>query len=182
MLQNLVNAFQPPPWVVDEIQNRVVLLINHVLSQEPQAQERLRRQQGKTARLVWGRFDIALMATPAGLLERPLGAVGRAGHASDLTVTLTQTRLPDVLQTVIKGDKPAVNIVNIEGDVQLAAEVAWLVDNLRWDLEDDLARLVGDVPAATLVRTVGLAADAVKAFGARWAPGVTAGTARTPSP
>ena len=179
MLQNLVNVLQPPSWVVDEIQNRVVLLINHVLSQEPQAQERLRRQQGKTARLVWGRFDIALMATPAGLLERPLGAVGRAGHASDLTVTLTQTRLPDVLQTVIKGDKPA---VNIEGDVQLAAEVAWLVDNLRWDMEDDLARLVGDVPAATLVRTFGLAADAVKAFAARWAPGVTAGTARTTSP
>lgn len=179
MLQNLVNVLQPPSWVVDEIQNRVVLLINHVLSQEPQAQERLRRQQGKTARLVWGRFDIALMATPAGLLERPMGAVGRAGHASDLTVTLTQTRLPDVLQTVLKGDKPA---VNIEGDVQLAAEVAWLVDNLRWDLEDDLARLVGDVPAATLVRTFGLAADAVKAFAARWAPGVTAGTARTTSP
>lgn len=179
MLQNLVNVLQPPSWVVDEIQNRVVLLINHVLSQEPQAQERLRRQQGKTARLVWGRFDIALMATPAGLLERPLGAVGRAGHAADLTVTLTQTRLPDVLQTVLKGDKPA---VNIEGDVQLAAEVAWLVDNLRWDLDDDLARLVGDVPAATLVRTFGLAADAVKAFAARWAPGVTAGTARTTFP
>lgn len=179
MLQNLVNAFQPPPWVVDEIQNRVVLLINHVLSQEPQAQERLRRQQGKTARLVWGRFDITLMATPAGLLERPLGAVARAGQASDLTVTLTQTRLPDVLQTVMKGDKPA---VNIEGDVQLAAEVAWLVDNLRWDLEEELARLVGDVPAATLVRTFGLAADAVKAFVARWAPGVAAGTARTTSP
>ena len=179
MLQNLVIVLQPPSWVVDEVQNRVVLLINHVLSQEPQAQERLRRQQGKTARLVWGRFDIALMATPAGLLERPLGAVGRAGHVSDLTVTLTQTRLPDVLQTVLKGDKPA---VNIEGDVQLAAEVAWLVDNLRWDMEDDLARLVGDVPAATLVRTFGLAADAVKAFAARWAPGVTAGTARTTSP
>jgi ubiquinone biosynthesis protein UbiJ len=179
MFQNLVNVLQPPSWVVDEIQNRVVLLINHVLSQEPQAQERLRRQQGKTARLVWGRFDIALMATPAGLLERRLGALGRAGHVSDLTVTLTQTRLPDVLQTVIKGDKPA---VNIEGDVQLAAEVAWLVDNLRWDLEDELARLVGDVPAATLVRTFGLAADAVKAFVARWAPGMAAGTARTTSP
>lgn len=38
-------------------------------------------------------------------------------------------------------DKPA---VSIEGDVQLAAEVAWLVDNLRWDVEEDLSRLIGD--------------------------------------
>jgi ubiquinone biosynthesis protein UbiJ len=31
--------------------------------------------------------------------------------------------------------------------VQLAAEVNWLVDHVRWDVEDDLARLIGDVPA-----------------------------------
>jgi ubiquinone biosynthesis accessory factor UbiJ len=35
----------------------------------------------------------------------------------------------------------------IAGDVQLAAEVNWLVDNVRWDVEEDLSRLVGDVPA-----------------------------------
>ncbi len=179
MLQNLVNAFQPPPWVVDEIQNRVVLLINHVLSQEPQAQERVRRQHGKTARLVWGRFDLSLTATPAGLLERPLGALKGGVTSSDLTVTLTQTGLPDVLQTVLKGEKPS---VNIEGDVLLAAEVAWLVDNLRWDLEDDLARVLGDVPAATLVRSAGLAADGVRTFVARWHPTAPTAAPRATAP
>lgn len=172
MFQNLVDAIQPPAWMVDELQNRVVLLINHVLYQEPQAVERVRRQQGKTARLVWGRFDLSLQATPAGLLERPT-----AVSIPDLTVTLTQTALPDLLQTVLKGQKPA---VNIEGDVQLAAEVAWLVDNLRWDVEEDLARVVGDVPAATLVRGVVLAADGVKAFAARWKPSVA--PAHAPAP
>ncbi|MEO6625830.1 MAG: hypothetical protein ABIN37_13525, partial [Burkholderiaceae bacterium] len=33
------------------------------------------------------------------------------------------------------------------GDVQLAAEVNWLVDHVRWDIEEDLARIVGDAPA-----------------------------------
>jgi len=177
MLQNLVNAFQPPEWVVDELQNRVVLLINHVLSQEPQAQERVRRQNGKAARLVWGRFELALQATPAGLLERPAGA--SAATPADLTVTLTQTALPDLLQTMLKGDKPS---VNIEGDVQLAAEVAWLAENLRWDMEEDLARVMGDVPAATLVRTVGLAVDGVKAFAARWLPTQAARASRSSAP
>jgi len=171
MLQNLVDAVQPPPWVVDEFQNRAVLLINHVLSQEPQAMERVRRQQGKTARMVWGRFSLSLLATPAGLLERPAEHI-----APDLTVTLTQPALPDLVQTLLTGQKPA---VNIEGDVQLAADVAWLADNLRWDLEDDLSRVLGDVPAATLVRSVGWGVDAIKKFAGRWRPGASA--AQVPS-
>lgn len=173
MLQNLVDAIQPPAWVVDELQNRVVLLLNHVLYQEPQAVERVRRQQGKKVRLVWGRLELALQATPAGLLERPA-----AGAVSDLTVTLTQSALPDLIQTALKGEKPA---VTIDGDVQLAAEVSWLVDNLRWDVEEDLARVMGDVPAATLVRTVSVAAEGVRAFVARWRPGGSAGSAASSS-
>jgi ubiquinone biosynthesis protein UbiJ len=52
-----------------------------------------------------------------------------------------------IAQATLRGDKPA---VHIEGNVQLAAEVNWLVEHVRWDLEEDLARVMGDVPARTL--------------------------------
>ena len=52
---------------------------------------------------------------------------------------------------VLKGEKPG---VHIEGDVQLAAEVNWLIDHVRWDFEEDLSKLMGDAAANTLV-TVG---------------------------
>jgi ubiquinone biosynthesis protein UbiJ len=48
------------------------------------------------------------------------------------------------------GTKPP---VRIEGDVQLAAEVNWLADNVRWDVEEDLSRVIGDAPAHMLVDT-----------------------------
>jgi ubiquinone biosynthesis protein UbiJ len=48
---------------------------------------------------------------------------------------------------VLEGKKPP---VKIEGDVLLAAELGWLADNLRWDLEEDLSRIMGDVPAHAL--------------------------------
>ena len=35
-LQGLLSAMSPPDWVVDEVQNRVVLFLNHVLMPEPQ--------------------------------------------------------------------------------------------------------------------------------------------------
>jgi ubiquinone biosynthesis protein UbiJ len=49
----------------------------------------------------------------------------------------------------MQGDKPA---VRIEGDVQLAAEINWLADHVRWDLEEDLARIMGDAPAHMVVQ------------------------------
>jgi ubiquinone biosynthesis accessory factor UbiJ len=158
-LQSLLGSIRPPDWVVDELQNRVVLFLNHVLMQEPQAQERLKRQKGKPVKLQWGDVHLTLAATPAGLLERPTGAV-----TPELTVTLTQTSPFAVAQSVIAGDKPG---VDIQGDVQLAAEVAWLVDNVRWDVEEDLSRVVGDATAHTLSRFARAASQAVKAFVAR---------------
>jgi ubiquinone biosynthesis protein UbiJ len=48
--------------------------------------------------------------------------------------------------------------------VQLAAEVNWLIDHVRWDLEEDVARLIGDAPAHTLVQTAKRAVDALRSF------------------
>ncbi|HMN92529.1 MAG TPA: hypothetical protein PKC60_04785 [Hydrogenophaga sp.] len=156
LLQGLLQGLQPPAWVVEELQNRVVLFLNHVLGQEPQAQDRLRRQKGKSVRMQWGDFHLTLAPTAAGLLER----VDPAG-AQDLVVTVSQTSPLALMQTVMAGDKPA---VDIRGDVQLAAEVAWLVDNLRWDVEEDLSRLVGDGPAHALARAGRGVASALRAF------------------
>ena len=172
-LQSLLGGIRPPEWVVDELQNRVVLFLNHVLMQEPQAQERLKRQKGKPVKVQWGDVHLTLAATPAGLLERPGVAV-----QPELTVTLTQTSPFAVAQSVIAGDKPG---VDIQGDVQLAAEVAWLVDNVRWDVEEDLSRVVGDATAHTLSRFARAASQAVKAFVARLPEGFPPRPAAAPA-
>ena len=158
LVQSLFGRMRPPDWVVDEVQNRIVLLLNHVLLQEPAAQERLKRQKNKPVRVQWGDFHLTLSATPAGLLERPAGA-----GKPELSVTLTQTSPWDLAQALLLGDKPA---VDIQGDVQLAADVAWLVDNVRWDVEEDLSRIVGDATAHTLARAARSAATAIKGFAA----------------
>ena len=158
-LQSLLGAIRPPDWVVDELQNRIVLFLNHVLMQEKAAQERLRRQKGKPVKMQWGEFHLTLTPTAAGLLER-----AAPDAQPELRVTLTQTSPLNLAQTVLAGDKPG---VDIQGDVQLAAEVAWLVDNVRWDPEEDLSRFVGDAPAHTLARFARSAAQAVKSFVAR---------------
>lgn len=163
VLQNLLESVQPPPWLVDELQNRLVLFLNHVLQQEPVAQGRVRQQRGRVARLVWGRFELWLRATPAGLIERVPAETTRLSTLvpADLTVTLADDAWMPVFQALLRGEKPR---VNIEGDVQLAAEVAWLADNLRWDVEEDLSRVLGDVMAHNLLAASGLVMSGIRSF------------------
>ena len=137
---------QPPAWAVFEAQRRVVLLLNHVLMQEPEAMARLLRQKGQVLLVQWRSFSFKLLATPAGLLD-----LAQAQDTPDLVMTVTEESPWSLAQSALRGEKPA---VRIEGDVQLAAEVNWLTEHVRWDLEEDLARVLGDVPAHTLGQMV----------------------------
>ncbi|RYX90886.1 MAG: hypothetical protein EOO28_27865 [Comamonadaceae bacterium] len=138
-LESVATRLQPPSWLVDEGQQRLVLFLNHVLMQEKEAQDRLMRKKGSVIQARWGVFGIDLLVTPAGLFDR-----AAPGSRSDLTVTVAGDSPMVVVQSVMSGKAPP---VKIEGDVQLAAELGWLAENLRWDLEEDLSRLLGDIPA-----------------------------------
>jgi ubiquinone biosynthesis accessory factor UbiJ len=163
----------PPDWLQAEGRNRLVLLLNHILQQEPAAMDRLRRQAGKTVQARWGEWSVWLRVTPAGLL-----AVAPEAESADLLLGVNEPSPLALAQTVLAGGKPS---VSIQGDVQLAADVAWLVDNVRWDLEEDLSRWLGDAPAHALVQWarsavvalkswVGQAADKGQALRERMAP------------
>lgn len=145
-LQSLASRFQPPAWVVDEGQQKLVLFLNHVLMQEKEAQNRLLRKKGSVIHVRWGMFGLDLLITPAGLLDRAV-----PGSPPDLLLAVAAESPGVVLQSALAGKAPP---VKIEGDVQLAAEIGWLADNLRWDVEEDLSRLVGDATAHTLVSAV----------------------------
>jgi len=156
-IQNLpLPNLQPPAWAVDEVQRRIVLLLNHILSQETEATSRLVRQKGRVIHLQWREFTLFLTATPAGLLDRaPTDA------KPDLVLLVTEASPVALAQATLRGDKPP---VRVEGDVQLAAEVNWLADHIRWDIEEDLARLMGDAPAHALSVAARSLAQAVKQF------------------
>lgn len=162
VLTDLSTRFTPPDWAVDEIQARIVLLLNHVLQQEREATARLARQQGRVLLLQWRQFSLKLVATPAGLLDR-----AAPGAQADLALQITDESPLAIAQAAMRGDKPG---VRIEGDVQLAAEVSWLVEHVRWDLEDELARLIGDVPAHTLGQAARRAMEVLRGFAGAAAP------------
>ncbi|CAN7260960.1 SCP2 domain-containing protein [Acidovorax sp. Leaf78] len=163
LFERVAAGPQPPQWLVHEVQQRVVLFLNHVLMQEKEAMDRLVRQKGRIARVQWRAYSMALVITPAGLFN-----VAPEAATPDLRLEVTETSPFALAQTALRGDKPT---IRIEGDVQLAAEINWLVDHVRWDVEEDLARVIGDAPAHTVAQVARKAAQALRQFvGARMAP------------
>ena len=156
------NGLTPPQWLVDEIQRRLVLALNHVLMQEPEAQARLARQSGRVVEAQWRKFAMRLVATPAGLLD-----LANPSAAADLTLTLTEESPWQLAQAAARGDKPPVRIA---GDVQFAAEINWLVDHVRWDLEEDLSRVLGDAPAHAIGQGLRRMAEGLRRFAPAAAP------------
>jgi ubiquinone biosynthesis accessory factor UbiJ len=147
---------KPPAWLMYELQQRVVLLLNHVLQQEPQAVERLLRQKGQIVGIESAWIAMKLIVTPAGLLD-----LASPDAKPDLSLKVLDSNPMSILQTLLKGDKPR---MEISGDVMLAAEVNWLVDHVRWDVEEDLSRIVGDVPAHGMMQALRGLGETLKKF------------------
>lgn len=133
---------------------RAVLLANHVIAAEPVAQARLRGHAGRSMAvhldgwpgLLPARPALAFRVTPAGLIEW-CGAEPPA--EPDLRVSIDASNPALLMARSLVGDKPAIAVA---GDAAFATDVNWLFDNLRWDVEDDLARFVGAGPARELSR------------------------------
>jgi ubiquinone biosynthesis protein UbiJ len=127
-----------------------IAALNHLLGREPWARDRLISFAGK--RLLFALPPLPNLALA--ILDSGLVAEARDAGGFDLTVRLTPALVPRLLLR----EPGAARSVGIEGDIELARTVEFLFEHLRWDVEDDLARAVGDVPA----HRIGTAARAAR--------------------
>ncbi|MEI8076135.1 MAG: hypothetical protein WCH33_00420 [Betaproteobacteria bacterium] len=121
--------------------------INHVLSSEPWATGELARHAGKTILLKLPVGDLCFEITPAGLL-----AVSEASDTSSLVLEVSAKALSELTGSTGSLREQAFKAVKITGDADLAQLLGRLVGQVRWEYEEDLARLVGDAPANFAVR------------------------------
>jgi ubiquinone biosynthesis accessory factor UbiJ len=151
---------------------RLVLLANHVLSQEPHAMAKLQPHAGKclqlhlpapTLPLLNGWLGqpkpVRLTVTPAGLLELTPAAV-----EPNLEVTLAWPDAGQAWAMLRKRQRPDMHIT---GDAQLAEVISWLAQNVRWDVAADLQHWFG----MPLTASLGAVRDHLKNTAGRWQAG-----------
>lgn len=118
--------------------------INHLLRGAGWARDELKRFAGRTAR-----FEIAPFALSLTVLETGEVAPAAAGADPAATVRLT----PGLMLRLSARDDSAWREVEIAGDTEFAAAIHHLARNLRWDVEEDLSRVFGDVAAHRMTET-----------------------------
>ncbi len=123
--------------------------LNHLLRRASWARDKLKPYAGKVVR-----FDAAPFAATLEILASGEVAASSAGPATTFKLT------PALAMRIAAADASAWREVETGGDLSLAREILGIAQNLRWDAEEDLSRVFGDIIAHRL-------AGAGRAF-ARW--------------
>jgi ubiquinone biosynthesis accessory factor UbiJ len=112
-------------------------LLNRLLAAEPWARARLAPFAGDT---------LELRAPPLPTLRLRIleGGTVEAGSADP---ALSMTLKPELLAALGRGEEHALRAVEVQGNARLATEVLLLARHLRWDVEEELSRVIGDVAA-----------------------------------
>jgi ubiquinone biosynthesis protein UbiJ len=119
--------------------------LNQLLKREAWARDKLAPFAGELVEL---RF------APLPPLRMAIGEGGQAVPAeAGREATLVITAKPEIFSALAKGQEHLLRAVDISGNARLATEILALLRYLRWDVEEDLSRVFGDVLAHRMVGT-----------------------------
>jgi len=126
-----------------------IAALNRMLAREAWAREKLAPFAGSSAR-----FDAAPFSMNLRVADD--GTFGTAGDAEPaVTIAVALSALPLAL-----ADPPAaMKDVRLEGDAEFAQALAFVLQNLRPEPEEELSRFVGDIAAQRIVGLLRLSAS-----------------------
>ncbi len=122
----------------------ILTALNHLLDGAPWARQHLAPFAARCAR-----FDV-----PPFAMSFTVTAEGRFAPASDTAAPDVIIRLPsDVPLKLVQGLDKVLGDATVEGNAEFATALSFVFRNLRWDVEEDLSKLVGDIAAHRIVLT-----------------------------
>ena len=128
----------------------IVAALNHLLENAAWARARLIPFAGRRALFDCPPLTFAFEITTEGRL-----APVDASNAPDVVI-----RLPaDAAFKLPQGLDKLISEASVEGNAEFATTLSFVFRNLRWDVEEDLARIFGDIAAHRLMQIASLCAD-----------------------
>lgn len=119
-------------------------ILQHIINQNNWSREHLTPFAGKVLQ-----FDFVLIKPSLIILED--GSLSFAGETigADAVIHLP----PSLTLRLLANDDAAKMQIKIDGDTHLATQVSKVLQKLRWDIEDDMSHLVGDIAASKISKS-----------------------------
>ena len=116
----------------------VLKFLQHITNQNNWSRPYLTPFSGKSVQ-----FDFVLLKANLQILED--GSLSLAGETAvaDATVHIP----PSLALRLLAKDEAAKMLIKIDGDTHLATELSKVLQNMRWDIEEDLSHVTGDIAA-----------------------------------
>lgn len=128
------------------IDSALLAALNHLLQGSEWARTRLAPYAGRHACFDMPPFRFGFVIDADGLCEVQAGET-----TPDVTIHLpadTPLRLLHGMDQVMAGAR-------VDGNAEFATELSFVLRNLRWDAEEDLSRVFGDIAAHRMVQGAG---------------------------
>lgn len=122
----------------------VTRFLQHLTSQNQWSKSHLVPFAGKVVQL-----NFVLIKANLQVLEDGSLAIGAETSTPEATIHLH----PSLALRMMAGDEAAKMQIKIEGDAHLATEFSKVLQNMRWDVEEDLSRFTGDIAASKIGST-----------------------------
>jgi ubiquinone biosynthesis accessory factor UbiJ len=116
----------------------ITRFLQHLTNQNEWSRPHLQPFAGKVTQ-----FDFVL--AKANLLILEDGSLALAGETASLDANIHVP--PSLALRLLAGDKNAKMHIKIDGDAHLATEISKVLQNMHWDIEEDLSKVVGDIAA-----------------------------------
>ena len=119
-------------------------ILQHIINQNNWSREHLIPFAGKVLQ-----FDFVLIKPSLIILED--GSLSFAGETigADAVIHLP----PSLTLRLLANDDAAKMQIKMDGDTHLATQVSKVLQKLRWDIEDDMSQLVGDIAASKISKS-----------------------------
>lgn len=116
----------------------VTHILQHLTNQNAWSRPHLQPFAGKTICI-----DFVLAKAHLLILEDGSLAIGGETMPPDANIHLP----PSLALRILAGDEHAKMLIKIDGDTHLATEFSKVLQLMRWDIEEDLSKVVGDIGA-----------------------------------
>lgn len=122
------------------------LVLNHLLDQQASSKALLQQEVGKVIALNISPLQVNLLVNDQGHFEVSKSSDNLTIQQPDTKIAMKWADLLGAVQSPSTMSRKAA----VEGDVGFAQTVSTVINNLSWDSERDLARVIGDTQAVWL--------------------------------
>jgi ubiquinone biosynthesis protein UbiJ len=122
--------------------------LQHITSQNQWSKPYLVPFAGKVVQ-----FDFVLIKTNVQILEDGSLAIAGDNYNQNTAPEASIHLSPSLALRIMAGDEAAKMQIKIEGDAHFATELSKVLQNMRWDIEEDLSRFTGDIAASKIGST-----------------------------